>query len=256
MHIDPHCHLDDPRFEGALDALLSEAEAAGVDGFLIPGVDPHKPAKKLLCDIARCKWAIGLHPWRAATLNDAELKADLKAMINALDAPLGPCAVGEIGLDLKKYGRETLDAQLQAFRATLALARAYKKPVILHVVSGHQEALEILKRDHLPAPGGVLHSCSASAEQLKAYLALGLCVSFTAAIARPDAHKLHKALISVPQERLMLETDAPDQGFDRNLNSPAALPRIAEAAAELRNTAPEALLNESDLTCQWLFGRF
>lgn len=231
--IDSHCHLDDPRIQTQRKAIVERAKNAGVKGFLIAGVDPERPGKEVAEEIPNCRFAVGFHPWMTGGAKSEEIEINLQMLSKNLE---GASALGEIGLDFKRYGKETFDQQIKAFRGALAIAREAKKPVILHVVAAHSEILEILKRDHLPKEGGVLHSCSASAEQCELYLKLGLYISFCGALTNPRAKKIQKAFLSVPAERLLFETDSPDQFFGGRgfPNEPAFLGEILTFGASLR----------------------
>lgn len=231
--IDSHCHLDDPRIQSQRKVIIERAKKSGVKGFLIAGVDPEKTGKEVAGEIPDCAFAVGLHPWIAGELDQNQIEKKL----HLIKSQIGEAsALGEIGIDLRRFGPETLERQKEAFRGALAIAREAKKPVILHVVSAHSEVLEILKRDQLPKEGGVLHSCSASKELCELYLKLGLFISFSGSLTNPKAKKIQKAFLSVPLERILFETDSPDQFFSGRSfpNEPAFLGEILSFAASLR----------------------
>src|SRR5438132_372220 len=84
-----------------------------------------------------------------------------------------------------------------------AVARAHALPVALHVLKEHPRALAILRDEPLPQ-GGVLHSCSASPELVREYVALGLYVSFSGSITWHGAdNKAARAVKEVPRDRLV-----------------------------------------------------
>jgi TatD DNase family protein len=108
--------------------------------------------------------------------------------------------------------------------------------VALHVLKEHPRALAILREEPLPS-GGVLHSCSASPELAREYVALGLHVSFSGSITWHGAdNKAARAAREVPRDRLVVETDAPDQTPEPHRpgrNEPAFLVAIVETIAHL-----------------------
>ncbi|HEY6823058.1 MAG TPA: TatD family hydrolase, partial [Steroidobacteraceae bacterium] len=169
-------------------------------------------------------------------------------------------AVGECGLD---YFRNLSPraAQLQAFHRQLELAIEIGKPVFLHQRDAHDDFLATL-REHAGAWRGVAHCFTGSAEQLHAYLQLGLAIGITGWICdeRRGAHLL--ALVpQIPAGRLLLETDAPYL-LPRDLtpkpasrrNEPAYLPHIAATVARARGEPLASLARSSTESARLLFG--
>ena len=103
-----------------------------------------------------------------------------------------------------------MDRQVAVLRGHLALARRFALPVLLHCLRAHEPMLSLLAQEPLPA-GGVLHSYSGSAEQVRDYLRFGLCFSFAGPVTYERAKKPVLAARAVPRDRLLVETDAPDQ---------------------------------------------
>jgi TatD DNase family protein len=103
---------------------------------------------------------------------------------------------------------------------------------VLHALRALDPLLALLREEPLPA-GGVLHSYSGSAEQVAPLAALGLHFSFAGAVTHERARRPLRAARAVPPERLLVETDAPDQTPrpHRGRNEPALLPGIAAALA-------------------------
>lgn len=246
---DSHCHLHDRRVTDP-EAQLARARAAGVTGFLLAGVDPSGWAdeRALVSTHPDILMAFGVHPQHVAEIDDPD----------PLIAQLTPdcAAVGEIGLDGMDERRHTLPLQERAFRAQLAFARDHRLPVVLHILRAHARALEILRADGVP--GGVLHSCSASADQVREYLRLGLHISFAGTVCNPNAKKVHEAARAVPSERLLAETDAPFQTplpHRPAQNEPAFLVAIVEALARIRGERPDLVAQQTDTNARRLFQR-
>lgn len=257
MYIDPHCHLDDPSFT-QLEDVLKRAHDAHIDGFLIPGVYPTDAPRacKLAQSLLHCKWAVGLHPERVEK-QALDIKQAFVALADVV-MERHPAAVGEIGLDRRYTQNDNFDGQVIAFRTALSLARAFDRPVILHIVGAHELALEHLKKDGLPKRGGVLHACSASAEQVRTYLDLGLYVAFAPSLLNADSKKIQRAFLEVPRNRRMIETDAPGFPIPNSTtpNEPQTLIAIAEAAARITHLPAETILQESAACSEELFGKF
>ena len=235
--LDAHCHLDDPRFDADRDAVIARAWAAGLTGIVVPGVTPDR--WRHLPDLARqhprIRIGFGLHPEALAQLRPAKVQAGLA------DLPVwlrdhGAACVGETGLD--RRSAVPLPEQIRLTRAHLALAAELELPVVLHCVRAHAALLEVLE-EHGPLRG-LLHAYSGSAELVPRYLELGLHLSFGGATTWPEARRPLRALREVPAERLLLETDAPDQApasCRGGRNEPGFLPEIAARVAEARGCA-------------------
>lgn len=232
---DTHCHLQE------LDdvaAALARARAAGVAQLLLAGVLPEgwRRDDELAAAHDGLWISYGLHPQAVATLVDDECDRILAALDERL-ARRGRrvVAVGEIGLDGVGERRGSLERQERVFVAQLALARKHRLPVALHVLKQHPRALELLGRE--PPARGVLHSCSASPELVRQYVALGLHVSFSGSLTwHGGDNKAARAVKVVPRERLVVETDAPDQTPEPQRpgrNEPAFLVAIVHAVAHI-----------------------
>jgi TatD DNase family protein len=184
--------------------------------------------------------ALGIHPQAlpgmAPAADDRHL-ADLESLL----ARGGAVAVGECGLDGPSVGEGApLDRQRAVLRGHLAIARKLGLPVLLHSLRAHEAMLEELRRDGVPA-GGVLHSFSGSAEQVPPFAALGLHFSFAGPVTYEGARKPVAAARAVAADRLLLETDAPDQSphpHRGGRNEPAHLAFVLGAVALAVGTSP------------------
>lgn len=245
MIVDTHCHLDFLRDGGGPSAAVERARAAGVRAIVVPGVAPAEwEDLAALRGLPGVHVAPGIHPEWLTRLSRAEVDAGL-ADLAAAAKRLGAVAIGECGFDgpSEKAG-VSFEEQTRVVDAHLEVARALGLPVILHVFRVHGAALKALAR-HGPLPaGGVVHSYSGSAELVPAYVRLHLHLSFAGAITRPNAARPVAALRAVPRERLLVETDSPDQlpsGVD------AAFTEPAHAAVNLRAMAAHLGVAEPDL---------
>jgi TatD DNase family protein len=243
---DSHCHLHDARIADA-DALIARARRAGVAGFLLAGVDPASwPDEEALAgrhpDVC---FSVGVHPQVVDQGDDAAAARMVEALAARLDdaARLRPAALGETGLDLRGPRRASRARQERAFRDQLALARAHRLPLVLHVLEAHARVLELLDEEGVAA-GGVVHAYSGPAELVPRYLAHGLAISFAGSVANPAARRVHAAARAVPDAHLLVETDAPDQtplARRPAPNEPAFLTDVVAALAELRGATPAAI---------------
>ena len=235
--IDTHCHLDKAEFDGDRDAALERARAAGISEVIVPAVGPDgwSPLAGLAARTPGVHFGLGVHP---QLLPELDPRGD-ERVLGDLDLALargGAVGVGECGLDGKSAEPGAgpwpapMDRQLALLRGQLGLARKHGLPVMLHCLRAHDALLSLLREEPLPA-GGVLHSYSGSPEQVLAYAALGLRFSFAGPLTYERARKPAAAARAVPRDRLLLETDAPDQTPrpHRGRNEPAFLVDIAAA---------------------------
>lgn len=246
--IDTHAHLDLPRFgdaEAQREAAL-RAQAADVAAVVIPGVEPAS-WDGMLATAARLRaeapmvcfhTAFGIHPQVLPDLdsaNDGEICAALAERVAAPPAEM--VAIGECGLDFAAdiVAGASRERQVAVLRAHFALARRTGLPLLLHCLHAHGTMLELLRTE--PVPPSILHSWSGSAEMARHVCKLGHYLSFAGAITLPRARRPLESARAVPADRLLIETDSPDQTpyVRRPLrNEPAFLPDIAAALASAR----------------------
>lgn len=247
--IDAHCHLSDPRIYEDIDAVLARSRAAGVGRWVLAGYSPDDwqrqlELRKKLGD--QVVLSFGLHPWWVIEQSAENIDAGLAKLKSQLpQAQL----LGELGLDAYKERRASLPKQIPVFEKQLALAREFSKPTVLHIVAAHEESISALKPK---APwSGWVHSFSGSAEQAAVYLDLGLMISLSGSATRLPEPKLRKLLAAIPPDRLLLETDSPDQaprltGIEPGApNTPANLLKIAEHFGHFCGQTAQVLLNRS-----------
>lgn len=255
---DSHCHLDFAPFDGDRNQVIERARAVGVQGLVIPGVSPDRWAVVAeIADPARGLYAAaGIHPQVLPDLSPLAVSSGLRELGARAEA-MGAVAVGECGFDRETARRGiSFEEQARVLDAQLDVAEELGLPVILHVLGAHGAALAHLEGRGPLRDGGVLHSYSGPAELLPRYLRLGLFIGFAGAITRPRARRPAQAVRAVPGERLVLETDAPDQtphGSSSSRNEPAELRRILAAVAEARGQSPEAVAGQTTDNARALF---
>lgn len=209
--IDTHCHLDSPRFDPDRNAVIERARAAGVTELVVPSIGPATWDPLLAWAEGRpgIRVALGIHPQLLPDLDPTQDGAHL-ARLEARLAQGKAIAIGECGLDGPSASGAPMDRQVAVLRAHFDLARRYRLPVLVHCLRAHEPLLALLAEAPLPA-GGVLHSYSGSAEQVREYLPHGLHFAVAGPITYERAKKPVLAARAMPRERIVLETDAPDQ---------------------------------------------
>ena len=246
---DAHCHLD------MMDdhaAVLGRARAAGVQDLLVSGVNPEGWREQLMLLGDGVHIALGLHPWHVSKATDA-----WSEQLSELVETLPVSAIGETGLDFgARMDPEGFEAQASAFENHIGLAKHHRLPLVLHVVSAHQRTLEILSRTGPLVGGGMVHAFSWSAEQALQYVRLGLHISICGTITDPRRRKLRRAVAEIPADRLLVETDSPDQTpLNRRPgpNEPAFLIDVVAAVAEARGEDPQLVAHQTTLNAKTLF---
>ena len=247
--IDSHTHLDVcPGDEGE---LVAAAREAGVGRLLTVGTDPGS-CRAALAAAERepgVLAAIGRHPNSATGFDDAAL-ADLEA----LAAHPRCAAIGETGLDFFREGAPAED-QRRAFHAQIELARSTGKPLVIHSRAAEEDTVATLRA----RAGGVrvvLH-CFSMPERLDDCLAEGWWISFAGNVTYPRNEALAAAAERVPEDRLLVETDAPyltPQAVRRERNQPAYVTHTARFLAQRRGVAYETLEADLERTAAELFG--
>jgi TatD DNase family protein len=256
---DSHCHLDFESFEADRAALWRRCRELGVTSVHVPGVSPEQwpraASMRSLGQGVGC--GVGVHPWWIERLTANELRAALDGLSAAVLHHRAE-AIGECGLDgaVAKRGGPDLMRQSEVLDAHLEVARALERVVVLHVVAAHGRALEVLEA-HGPFSAGVLlHSYSGSAELVPRYLAVGCSFSFGGIVTRESARRPLAAARAVPLERLLIESDGPDQPLaGRARSAPDDLPTICAALARVRSAAVDELGERTAANAVRLFGR-
>lgn len=206
MLIDSHCHLNYKGLVEDQQAVLERARAAGVTGML--NISTRASEWEAVVATARREpdvWAsVGIHP------HEADGHADLGEQ-SLLDATADPdvIAIGETGLDYF-YDHSDRETQCRLFRMHIGVARETGLPLIIHTRDAEADTLEIL-RDELGqgAFPALIHCFTASAEFGRAVVELGLSVSLSGIVTFKNARELQEIAREIPDDRLLVETDAP-----------------------------------------------
>ena len=160
-------------------------------------------------------------------------------------------AVGEIGLDFRR-GMPKSDCQIRVFENQLSLAQALDRAVIIHTVKSHHELIASLKRVRFER--FVIHAFTGSRDIARTYLSLGGYLSVGGLITREPRPRVVSVFQSIPKERILLETDAPDLPIvGHRHGSPVHLPQIGRALAKVLGFSELALQQVSTQNAQRLF---
>ncbi|MEU1546959.1 TatD family hydrolase [Nocardia sp. NPDC005745] len=241
--VDAHTHLDAC---GATDAastaaIVDRAASVGV-GRVVTVAD----------DLAAAQWAVraahwddrvyaavALHPTRANALDD-----DAKAELERLADDPRVVAVGETGLDYywpgKLDGCADIETQIDGFRWHIDLAKRVRKPLMIHNREADHDLLTVLL-DEGPPDRVIFHCFSSDTNMALSCVAEGYILSFSGTVSFKNAHELREAAKVVPDDQILVETDAPyltPHPFRGAPNEPYCLPYTVRALAEVRGQDP------------------
>lgn len=234
---DTHSHYDDEKFTPFIDELFQRLPKCGVGGIITCGYDLSSSIRAI--ELAE-KYdfvyaAVGMHPENID--NPYEL-SEIEQLLSHKKC----VAIGEIGLDYY-WRQDNKGLQKEIFIKQLELSLKYNMPVIIHDREAHGDTLDIIKKYK---PKGVLHSFSGSIEMAKELLKLGMYIGIGGVITFKNAKKLPEVVAMLPDDKILLETDAPYLApvpFRGKINNSAMIYLVAEKIAELKNTEPQKILN-------------
>ena len=206
MFVDSHCHLDYEGLREVQAGVLGRARAAGVGAIL--NISTRESEWDTVVGTAEREtdvWAsVGVHPQEA----DAHAHIDTSKLV-ARAAHSRVVAIGETGLDYH-YDHSDREQQRTSFRSHLVAAREARLPVIVHTRDAEDDTASILSEEMARGSfGGVIHCFTASAAFAKMALDLGLFISISGIVTFKNAKDLQATAKTVPQDRLLIETDAP-----------------------------------------------
>jgi TatD DNase family protein len=240
MLFDSHCHLFDERFTDDLDAVMDRAYKAGVEGFVVPGVDV-ATSRQAIAISRRYQGvyaAVGIHPESLAEASIEDLTE-----IRELAADDAVVAIGEIGLDYY-WDVAPREKQQEVLRAQLRLAKELRLPVVIHNRDATEDTIRLLEEEAGPDLRGVMHCFSADLEAAKRCLAIGFFISFGGPVTFKSARDLQAVAAEIPDEALLIETDSPylsPHPLRGQRNEPARVRLVAEKLAELRGQTVDEL---------------
>jgi TatD DNase family protein len=255
MITDSHCHLN---YKGLIEdqaAVIARAREAGVGTML--NISTREREWDDIIATAESDpdiWAsIGIHPHEA----DTHPHVDTAKLIERAAHPK-VIGIGETGLDFY-YDHSDRDRQRASFRAHIAAARETGLPLIVHTRDAENDTAAILAEEmEQGAFTGVIHCFTASGAFANKALALGFFISISGIVTFKNARDLQDTAKRIPEDRLLIETDAPFLApvpHRGRTCEPAHVADTARFLAELRGASFDELAERTTANFRSLFGK-
>jgi TatD DNase family protein len=206
MFVDSHCHLN---YKGLVEdqaAVIARASEAGVSAMLNISTRESEWDDVIgAAERAPHIWAsVGIHPHEADQHRDIDT-----AKLVAKSAHHRVVAIGETGLDYY-YDKSDRVQQQESFAAHIDAARETGLPLIVHTRDAESDTYNLLRAGMETGPyKGVIHCFTASQDFADKALELGLYISISGIVTFKNAKDLQASAATIPEDRLLIETDAP-----------------------------------------------
>jgi len=260
--VDSHAHLelihnsepDSP----LIKQTLAEAASVGIDRVVQVGYSAEQSIWSVKCAesfVGQVLAAVALHPNEAPVVED--LEKDLK-VIEELAANPRVRAIGETGLDFFRTPENLRDRQKYSFARHIKIAKEHKKALVIHDRDSHRAVLDLLIQEGAPDKT-IFHCYSGDAEMAKECIANKYILSFAGTVTFKNAPELREAVVLVPIEQLLVETDSPFLAPMPNrgaLNTPAQIPNTLRVIADLRSESADYLAGAISENAERIFGKF
>lgn len=247
-YIDCHNHLQDLTFDQDRQEIVKLAIKQGVQYSVVNATQPSDWAqvKQLSEDYTHIIPCFGLHPWFISNVQGQAWKSELSDLLTSSRS-----GVGEFGLDRWKKDLPQ-EQQIQAFRFQWALAIDLHRPAMIHCLKAWGLFMEQI-RTLPPHPNRfMLHGFGGPTDLIGPLAQAGAYFSIAGNILDPRRTRAQQALLQIPLERLLIETDAPDmtpppaycldlRTEPNGRNQPANLPLIIAGLATLRGDSEKTI---------------
>ena len=251
---DTHAHLDQADFDADRGDVIARARAAGVENVISIGTTAATSAVcvRLAADFAGVYAAVGMQPNYIAEAEPGDWDR-----IVALAGEPGVVAIGETGLD-RHWDFTPFEVQQDYFDRHIRLAEERRLPFVVHMRDCDDDILAMLRDAHNRGPlVGVMHSFTGSRAMAAECLAMGLYVSFAGMVTYKKSDELRAIAAIVPDDRILLETDAPYLSPEpvRKIkrNEPAHVRHTAACLAEVRGVTLETFAAQTTANARRLF---
>lgn len=245
--VDSHCHLNFEPLNAGLEDVLQRARDNGVGHMLCVSValETFPEIRALAHGHANVFASVGVHP------NEREGREPAMDDLVGLAEDGRVVAIGETGLDYYR-SQGDMDWQQERFRRHIRAAKQSGKPLIIHTREAADDTLRIMREEGAADIGGVMHCFTESWEVARAALDLNFHISFSGIVTFRNAEVLREVVKQVPDDRLLIETDAPylaPMPFRGKTNEPAFVRHVAECVANVRQSDMDSIADVT--TCNF-----
>jgi TatD DNase family protein len=259
---DAHNHLQDERLRAQRESIMQALDCENVRAVVVNGSceEDWPEVLRLAQRHPHIIPSFGYHPWYINERSDRWLEKLKECLAQVASA------VGEIGLDgwIKNHD---LEKQAEVFSAQLRVAAERNLPVSIHCLQAWGKLVELLEAEARPQCGFVLHSFGGPKELIAQLARLGAYFSLPGYFAHERKHRQRETFRNVPLDRLLIETDAPDQLLPESrvkypltddkgatINHPANIVAVYQFAAELLQQPLETLTQQVEANFRRVFG--
>lgn len=237
--VDSHCHLNFEPLNTELEDVLRRARENGIGNMLCVSVtlETFPEVLALAHRHAHIFASVGVHP------NEREGHEPAVDELAALAKDDRVVAIGETGLDYYRSHGE-MGWQQERFRRHIRAAKLSGKPLIVHTRDASEDTMRIMREEGAADIGGVMHCFTESWEVAHQALDLNFHISFSGIVTFRNAEALREVAKKVPDDRLLIETDAPylaPMPYRGKTNEPAFVRHVADCLAEVRRESLDSI---------------
>jgi len=255
LFIDTHAHLDGEEFREDLDAVIARAREAGVGAIFLPAIDVATSERISALCLQYPGYLypmVGLHP--------EEVRADWRTQLAAIKALLSNpsiIAIGEVGLDYY-WSREYEHEQLEAFEQQIEWSVETRLPLMIHCRKAQNEMVRLLRHYENELPGGVFHCFTGNQHEATELLQFDRFVlGIGGVLTFKKSHLPETLSLSVPLDRIVLETDAPYMApvpMRGQRNESAYVKHVLHKLAESYGVTDDEIAQRTNANVQRIFG--
>jgi TatD DNase family protein len=259
-YFDAHNHWQDPGFDPDRANIVASLKSLNIKCMVVNGTTENDWSRiqALAVKNPTVVPSFGIHPWFAATRSSNWAQSLEQILVS------NHSAIGETGLDRYIANYDIADQKI-VFEHHLHLAVELNRPITVHCLYAVDDLLDVLERVPVPACGFLIHAYSCGANWIEHFARLGAYFSFSGYFLNPGKEERLEAFKAIPDDRLMVETDAPSMllpiekerfslGTSERINHPGNLTVAYQELARLRGISEAKLQQQIEQNFLRLFG--
>ena len=244
MIIDSHCHLDYPDLYNQLDDVIKRAEYNQVQRLLTicTTLESFEKIKLIIQKYENIYGTFGIHPHETRKF----INVDLKFITNLKKRYRKIVGIGETGLDFY-YNYSDKKTQIKSFIEHIHAASELNIPLIVHSRNAEKDTFEILRREKKNSNSKILLHCFTGSDDFaKKLIDLNCYISVSGIITFKNSNELARTISSIPNENLLVETDAPYLSpipYRGKFNEPSYIIHTIEKLSEIKKISKKEIIN-------------